>query len=96
MNKLVYLISPNEINKNFYKTLDKVLSYGNVKFFQLRLKKNRKKNIIKIGKKIRKITLKYKVKLIINDYYTLVPKIKADGCHIGQLDGSIKNVKKKN
>ena len=48
-----------------------------------------------MGKKIRKITLKYKVKLIINDYYTLVPKIKADGCHIGQLDGSIKNIKKK-
>ena len=95
LKKLVYLISPNEINKNFYKTLDKVLSYGNVKFFQLRLKKNRKKNIIKIGKKIRKITLKYRVKFIINDYYTLVPEIKADGCHIGQLDGSIRNVKKK-
>ena len=38
LKKLVYLISPNKINKNFIK-LRSVLSYGNVKFFQLRLKK---------------------------------------------------------
>ena len=94
LNKLIYLISPNEINNNFYKTLDKVLSYGNVKFFQLRLKKKGKKNIIKIGKKIRKITLKYKVKFIINDDFTLVPKVKADGCHMGQSDGLIRTAKK--
>ena len=44
-------------------------------------------------KKIRKITLKHKVKFIINDYYSLVKKVKADGCHMGQLDGSIKIAK---
>ena len=95
LNKLIYLISPNEINNNFYKTLDKVLSYGNVKFFQLRLKKKRRKNIIEIGKKIRKITFKYKVKFIINDDLSLVQKVKADGCHMGQSDGLIRTAKKK-
>ena len=95
LNKLIYLISPNEINNNFYNTLDKVLSYGNVKFFQLRLKKKRRKNIIEIGKKIRKITFKHKVKLIINDDYNLVSKTKADGCHLGLSDGSIKVAKRK-
>ena len=58
LKKIVYLISPNEINKNFYNNLDKVLSYGNVKFFQLRLKKINKNNLFKIAKKIRKITFK--------------------------------------
>ena len=50
MKKLVYLISPNKINKKFYKNLNNVLLYGNVKFFQLRLKKN---NILKIANKIK-------------------------------------------
>ena len=95
LNKLVYLISPNEIDNNFYNSLEKVLSYGNVMFFQLRLKKIEKKKLYKIAKKIRKITDKYKVKFIINDDYNVVSKIKADGCHMGQLDGSIKIAKKK-
>ena len=88
------MISPNEIKKQFYDDLNKVLSYGNVKFFQLRLKNIKKDNLINIAKKIRKITFKHKVKLIINDNFNLVSKIKADGCHMGQLDGSIKIAKK--
>ena len=90
MKKLVYLISPSKIHSNFYLKLDKVLSFGNVKFFQLRLKKTDNQNILKIAKKIKIITKKYKVKFIINDSYMLTLKTKADGCHIGQLDGSIK------
>ena len=90
MKKLVYLISPSKIHNNFYLKLDKVLSFGNVKFFQLRLKKTNKNNILKIAKKIKIITRKYKVKFIINDDYTIALKAKADGCHIGQLDNSIK------
>ncbi len=95
LKKLVYLISPNEIDKNFFNNLDKVLSFGNVKFFQLRIKKIKKNNLLIIAKKIRKITSKHKVKFIINDYYNLVSKVKADGCHMGQLDGSIKKAKNK-
>ena len=95
MKKFVYLISPNKINKNFHNELDKVLSYGNVKFFQLRLKKIKLKNFIKIAKEIRKITLKHNVKFMINDDYTVASKSKADGCHMGQLDGSVKIAKKK-
>ena len=95
MKKIVYLISPNEIRKKFYDDLNKVLSYGNVAFFQLRLKKIKKSNLLQIAKKIRKITYKHKVKFILNDYYNLVSKTKADGCHMGQSDGSIKIAKKK-
>ena len=90
MKKVVYLISPSKIHNNFYLKLEKVLSFGNVKFFQLRLKKTNKSNILKIAKKIKNITKKYKVKFIINDDCALAVKTKADGCHIGQLDGSIK------
>ena len=67
LKKLVYLISPNKINNKFYNNLDAVLSYGNVKFFQLRLKNISKNNLLKIAEKIKKITFKHKVKFIIND-----------------------------
>jgi thiamine-phosphate pyrophosphorylase len=95
LKKLVYLISPNKINKNFYSKLDAVLSYGNVKFFQLRLKKIKLIDLIKISNKIKDITLKHKVKFLINDNYIFVAKSRADGCHMGQLDGSVKMAKKK-
>jgi thiamine-phosphate pyrophosphorylase len=95
LKRLVYLISPNKVNKKFYTDLNSVLSYGNVKFFQLRLKKKKKKNLLKIANKVKKITSKYKVKFIINDDVILALKVQADGCHMGQLDGSIKTAKKK-
>ncbi len=95
LNKIVYLISPKEINKDFYSKLDKVLSFGNVKFFQLRLKKIKKNKLLKIAKKIKKITQRRKVKFIINDHYNLVSKIKADGCHMGQSDGPIEIARRK-
>tara|TARA_A100001011_G_scaffold17065_1_gene17726 strand:- start:74 stop:676 length:603 start_codon:yes stop_codon:yes gene_type:complete len=94
LKKFVYLISPKKIYKGFYEDLTKVLSVNNVKFFQLRLKKIKKVNIIKVATEIRKITKKYKVKLIINDHPSISKIINADGCHLGQKDGSIINSKK--
>ena len=70
--------------------MDKVLSFKNVEFFQLRLKNVSQKKLINISKKVRKISKKHKVKFVVNDYFDLVNKIKADGCHMGQLDGSFK------
>ena len=87
MRKIVYLISPNKIDRNFYSSLKKVLSSRNITFFQLRLKKYRNNEIYKIAKKIQKITKKYKVKFIINDNYNLASQVNADGCHLGQSDG---------
>ena len=94
MKRLVYLISPSKIGKNFYQDLDRVLSFQNVEFFQLRLKNTNTKKIIKISNKIKKITRKHKVKFILNDNFVLASKIKADGCHMGQFDGSFKNARK--
>jgi len=95
LKRLVYLISPNKINQNFYTSLDKVLSLKKVKFFQLRLKNVSQKDLISISKKIKKITSKHKVIFIINDDFILTSKIKANGCHMGQQDGSFKIARKK-
>ena len=87
--KFIYLISPNKISYNFYKNLKLVLNTNKVGLFQLRLKRYSLKKKIIIGKKIKKICKKKKVKLIINDDPHLANKLNADGCHLGQKDISI-------
>ena len=89
------MISPNSIkNDNFYNELDQVLSSKKVSFFQLRLKKETYKKKIIIGKKIKKICKKHKVKFIINDDPILTKKLNADGCHLGQKDMSFLKARK--
>ena len=95
LKKFIYLISPNKVNKKFYLDLDKVLSHKNVKFFQLRLKNVDDVKLEKISNKIKKITTKHNIKFILNDNFTLARKIKVDGCHMGQNDGSFKAARKK-
>ena len=87
MRRYIYLISPQIIRDiKFYNQLDQVLKTKKVKYFQLRLKKISTVNLIKIAKKIKKITKKNKVKLLINDNPFVAKTIDADGCHIGQKD----------
>ncbi len=92
--KFIYLISPNKIPNSFYKSLNLVLKTKKISFFQLRLKNYSLKKKIIIGKKIKNICKKNKVKFIINDDPLLTLKLDADGCHLGQKDMNIKMAKK--
>ncbi len=92
--KFIYLISPNKISKNFFKDLQKVLETGKISFFQLRLKKYSLKRKILIGRKIKNICKKNKVKFLINDDPILALRLGADGCHLGQKDMNMKKAQK--
>ena len=94
MRRFLYLISPKKINQRFYKDLEEVLSSKKVKYFQLRLKKHSNSKLLKVAKKVKIITKKYKVKLIINDSSILAKKINADGCHLGQKDMNLNTSRK--
>ena len=87
--KIIYLISPLKIDNTFYQNLEYVLKQKKVSFFQLRLKKEKFKKKLIIGKKIKKICKKFKVKFLINDDVYLAKKLNADGCHLGQSDMNI-------
>ena len=52
----------------------------------------KKKKII--GKKIKKICKKYRVKFLINDDVLLAKKLNSDGCHLGQKDMKIIEARK--
>jgi thiamine-phosphate pyrophosphorylase len=87
LKKYIYLISPQKIyEKKFYEDLNNILRTNKVKYFQLRLKRISTSKLIKIAKKVRKITKKNKVKFLINDKPLIAKIIDADGCHIGQKD----------
>ncbi len=93
--KFIYLISPNRIKDNlFYYNLEQVLKTNKVSYFQLRLKNEKRKTKISIGKKIKKICKKYNVKFLVNDDPQLAKKLNADGCHLGQKDMSILKARK--
>ena len=93
--KFVYLISPSKIrDKNFYANLAFLLNSGKVSYFQLRLKKETNSKKLIIGKKIKKICKKYKVKFLINDDPLLAKKLNADGCHLGQKDMDLTKARK--
>ncbi len=92
--KFLYLISPNKINKYFFRDLKRVLNTNRIAFFQLRLKKENQNNKLKIAKKIQKICKNFKVKFVINDDPNLAKQANADGCHLGQNDMSIIDARK--
>ena len=93
--KFIYLISPNRIkNNDFYKQLKDLFRTKKISFFQLRLKREKIKNKLIIGKKIKKICKKYKVKFIVNDDPVVASKLNSDGCHLGQKDMNILKARK--
>jgi len=87
LKRYIYLISPQRIRESkFYRELNNVLITNKVKYFQLRLKKISTPNLLKISKKIKKITKRNNVKFLINDNPLVAKMVNADGCHIGQKD----------
>ncbi len=96
MSKFLYLISPEKItnHKTFLKKLELVFTSNIIKFFQLRIKNQKRQQIILLGKKIIKLTRKYKVNFLINDDPYVAKILNADGCHLGQQDMSINFAKK--
>ena len=87
MKRYIYLISPQKIRGiKFYKELNNILKTNKIKYFQLRLKKISTHNLLKISRKVKKITRKNNVKFLINDEPLIAKMVGADGCHIGQKD----------
>ena len=88
-------MSPEKIKGvSFYNKLNKVLKTKKIKYFQLRLKKISTSDLLKISKKIKKITNKNNVKFLVIDKPLVAKMVGADGCHIGQKDMNFINARK--
>lgn len=53
-----------------------------------------KRDVYKEAMKVREITLKYDVKLIINDYIEIALAVDADGVHLGEEDMPLREARK--
>jgi thiamine-phosphate pyrophosphorylase len=101
--KYIYLISPNFITYreleefNFFKKLEKLLSTGYIKYFQLRMKNKAgvrasDAEIIKVLEKIKTLSIPKDVKVILNDNIALSGLV--EGLHIGEFDGPVSDAKR--
>ena len=92
--KFIYLISPNKTYRSFYEDLKNILKNKKISFFQMRFKNYSFKKNVLLGKRIKKICEKLKIKFLVNDNPLLAKKIDADGCHLGQKDMNILDARK--
>ncbi len=88
---MLYLITPDQIEDLdiFAKTLSDILKATEVACVQLRLKGVDDATIVQTGLKLVEVCHEHDVPLILNDRADLVPKIDADGVHLGQGDGAV-------
>ena len=91
----LYLITPPVIEdlETFAKELDGALGAGQVACVQLRLKDADDDVIIKATQALMPIAHKHEVSFMINDRTDLAKELDADGVHLGQNDGDIKEAR---
>src|SRR5688572_29346359 len=77
----------------FFSVVEKGLK-GGVTIVQFRNKTSSTKEFVDLGLKLRKLTRKYRVPLIVNDRIDVAISIDADGVHLGQDDMPIELARK--
>lgn len=90
----LYLVTnPLEDEKDFLKTIEDAIK-GGVTIVQLREKTGDTGDIYKIAVKVKEITDKYDIPLIINDRIDIMLAVDCAGIHIGQSDMPCKIARK--
>ncbi len=91
----LYLVTDrrNKSEEEFLKVIEESIK-GGTSIIQVREKNINTLNFYNISKKVKEITKKYNVPLIINDRIDITLAIDADGVHIGQEDMPVKIARK--
>lgn len=84
----LHYITQNHNSKSIIEIAESFLKAGG-DWIQLRIKNQSYEYIFEQAELLRKITLNYNAKLIINDYVEITKEIKADGLHLGKTDKNI-------
>lgn len=91
----LYLVTDSNIlrERDFYKCIEEAIKSG-VTMVQLREKEASGKEFLEKSIRLREITRKYNIPLIINDRVDIAMICDADGVHVGQSDIDVKYVRK--
>ncbi len=89
----LYLISPQEVGGSFPDRLKAALDGGTVAAFQLRVKDRPEEEIASLAEPLQRICSDAGVAFIVNDSMGLAKRIGADGVHLGQQDGDVREAR---
>lgn len=89
----LYLISPQEVGGAFPNRLEAALEPGLASAFQLRAKGVEEHELARVAEPLQRICADADVAFIVNDSMSLARRIGADGVHLGQGDGDVREAR---
>lgn len=89
----LYLVSPLDVSGGFATRLERALDAGPVAAFQLRLKGIDQHEAARLAEPLQAICAARDVAFIVNDSVALAKRLGADGVHLGQGDGDVREAR---
>jgi thiamine-phosphate pyrophosphorylase len=89
----LYLISPQDVGGAFPERLKAALGAGPVAAFQLRVKDVDEHQLARLAEPLQRICADHDTAFIVNDSMALAKRLGADGVHLGQSDGDIREAR---
>jgi thiamine-phosphate pyrophosphorylase len=89
----LYLISPLDVGGDFPSRLEAALLAGPVAAFQFRVKGVSAHDAARLAAPLQEVCARHDVAFIVNDSVSLAKRLKADGVHLGQSDGDVKEAR---
>ncbi len=89
----LYLISPLDVGGDFPEQLQQALEAGPVAAFQFRVKDVDQDEAERLAEPLKAICDAHDVAFIVNDDVVLARRLAADGVHLGQGDGDLKDAR---
>ena len=89
----LYLISPLDVGGDFPARLERALAAGPVAAFQFRVKGIDQHEAARLAEPLQAICAAKDVAFIVNDSVALAKRLKADGVHLGQDDGDVREAR---
>jgi thiamine-phosphate pyrophosphorylase len=89
----LYLISPQDIGGVFPERLKAALGGGPVAAFQMRVKDVGEHDLARLAEPLQRICADHNTAFIVNDSMSLAKRLGADGVHLGQSDGDVREAR---
>ena len=89
----LYLVSALDVSGDFPKRLERALDAGPVAAFQFRVKGVDQHEAARLAEPLLAICREREVAFIVNDSISLAKRLGADGVHLGQHDGSVREAR---
>src|SRR3954452_20821359 len=89
----LYRISPQDVGGSFPDRLKAGLEPGIAAAFQLRVKDTEEHQLARLAEPLQRICADAEVAFIVNDSMQLAKRLGADGVHLGQSDGDIRDAR---